>query len=494
MDNETTIAPHLTGEQLENYLSDTLDDAQRHQVEKHLLSCALCTDAIEGLTENTPAALSDDLTDLERRLKQRIDDQKKGEPIAWPYYRAAAVVVLLMLSGVVFYFLSLNNDPLNSELAIDQKELAPTSDETVIDDEISGHKSTEGATEVVGESRELISTEEATGVAGESRELIEENDGRGKIQPTGVQRDKLKAANESPAISRSENIAASKNVPQREEPPSQLADTGVETDDARAEEETKTAGAAEVAAEDAFGEAQSPSPEVKTRPKLAYKPLRSKRGDALPQAIVPPDPYRTIVGKVISSESGRPLAGIKIEVKDTKIATFTDNEGDYILAAPLEAQALVMTFQGYTSQELPLELDYEEAAADFLSDTLASGSLKAESPGDSLNLGISNYTLAREDTEPIPEGGMEAYVKYLATNESIDEKQRRFATNLATTVEVSFTVQADGNLTDFELTKESPDCKDIVIGKIQKGPKWVPGTTDAQKAAKRVILSVPCDL
>ena len=480
MDKKSTIAPHLSVEQLENYLSDKLGDVQRHLVEKHLLSCALCSDAMEGLADNiVPTALSEDLTDLDRRLKERINEKKKGGPIAWPYYRAAAVVLLLMLSGVVFYFMSIQDQPQDSGLAVEQQEPAPTSDQSVIEKGITDNKSTEEVTESLGESQE--SDVLADGDA----------DGYAQVQPTEIEQNELRAADDQEQVARSDSRQVPNNIPGKEASQPQLADAGIDQSAARNEPV-----AAEAAIEDSFEETRSPAPEVKTRSKLTYKPLGSKRDNLLPQTIVPSDPYRTIVGRVISSESGRPLAGIKIEVKDTKFSTFTDNEGDYILAAPLEAQALVMTFQGYTSQELPLQLEREEAeVAVFQADTIASGILDDEhTGGDSLNLGISNYTLAREDTEPIPEGGMEAYVQYLTSKESIDKRQKRSAANLASTVEVSFTVQDDGSLTDFELSKESPNCEDQVIEKIQNGPKWIPGTSNTQKAAKRVILLVPCDL
>ena len=40
----------LSEETLLNYLSDKLSDAEKHEAEKHLIDCEMCSDAAEGLS------------------------------------------------------------------------------------------------------------------------------------------------------------------------------------------------------------------------------------------------------------------------------------------------------------------------------------------------------------------------------------------------------------------------------------------------------------
>ena len=42
-------SPHLTTEQMLNYLRQSKSSTEAHDVEKHLTDCELCSDALEGL-------------------------------------------------------------------------------------------------------------------------------------------------------------------------------------------------------------------------------------------------------------------------------------------------------------------------------------------------------------------------------------------------------------------------------------------------------------
>src|SRR6186997_1046434 len=42
-------SPHLTTEQMLNYLRQNKSSAEAHDIERHLTDCELCSDALEGL-------------------------------------------------------------------------------------------------------------------------------------------------------------------------------------------------------------------------------------------------------------------------------------------------------------------------------------------------------------------------------------------------------------------------------------------------------------
>jgi len=61
---------------------------------------------------------------------------------------------------------------------------------------------------------------------------------------------------------------------------------------------------------------------------------------------------RTITGKVTSDEDGSSLPGVSVSVKGTTTGTITNIDGEYSLAVPADAQALVYSFVGMIAKEV----------------------------------------------------------------------------------------------------------------------------------------------
>ena len=62
---------------------------------------------------------------------------------------------------------------------------------------------------------------------------------------------------------------------------------------------------------------------------------------------------RTIKGKVID-ESGSGLPGATVQIKGTQKGSVTDVDGNYSIVVPTEGGALVVSYVGYTSQEVAI--------------------------------------------------------------------------------------------------------------------------------------------
>lgn len=60
---------------------------------------------------------------------------------------------------------------------------------------------------------------------------------------------------------------------------------------------------------------------------------------------------RTITGKVTSEEDGLGFPGVSVLVKGTTIGVTTDNDGNYSLNVPSDAETIVFSFIGYVTQE-----------------------------------------------------------------------------------------------------------------------------------------------
>ena len=62
-----------------------------------------------------------------------------------------------------------------------------------------------------------------------------------------------------------------------------------------------------------------------------------------------------ITGTVTSSEDGLGIPGVNVTVKGTTIGAITGNEGKYVISAPESAQALVFSFIGFITQDVPIQ-------------------------------------------------------------------------------------------------------------------------------------------
>src|SRR5512139_987836 len=62
-----------------------------------------------------------------------------------------------------------------------------------------------------------------------------------------------------------------------------------------------------------------------------------------------------ISGTVTGSEDGLPLPGVNITVKGTTVGAITGADGKYSLSAPAGSQALIFSFIGFVTQEVPIQ-------------------------------------------------------------------------------------------------------------------------------------------
>lgn len=61
---------------------------------------------------------------------------------------------------------------------------------------------------------------------------------------------------------------------------------------------------------------------------------------------------KTITGKVVDADDGLPLPGVSIKVKGTTQLTQTTGQGTFSITIPSDAQTLVLSYVGYTEQEV----------------------------------------------------------------------------------------------------------------------------------------------
>src|SRR6185369_2425088 len=89
------------------YLDGSLGPAEQHRVERHLLDCEICSDAIAGLQNQNSQQLKDAMGELDQRINKRIHSSKEiTSPRQWVYRIAALLVFLLLFAGGFYYLQS----------------------------------------------------------------------------------------------------------------------------------------------------------------------------------------------------------------------------------------------------------------------------------------------------------------------------------------------------------------------------------------------------
>ena len=118
---------HLTPEQMELYLSNKLEGQAAFEVERHLLDCEFCAEAVEGIEENHHFhGFTDDIDILKTRIENRVAEEDKKAGVNWRLVGLAATVAILVGVGSLFFWLG-EPAPLKPQVA--EKKVEPKKEE-----------------------------------------------------------------------------------------------------------------------------------------------------------------------------------------------------------------------------------------------------------------------------------------------------------------------------------------------------------------------------
>jgi hypothetical protein len=104
-------SPHcIETQKLVEYASGNLTATEMHYVERHLMDCSMCSDALEGIYKlDRPDSLNDIITELNAAIDQRVT-KRNSISIGYVMRVAASLLVLLSISMLTYnYFLSINS-------------------------------------------------------------------------------------------------------------------------------------------------------------------------------------------------------------------------------------------------------------------------------------------------------------------------------------------------------------------------------------------------
>lgn len=105
---------HLSQEQIFSFLADQVTLTEKRQLEDHLQTCTLCTEALEGFAHSDAAATQATILELNHLVRKRTVRRKKGTLLSdiktWGF--ATAIIFLLVVSAaIVWNTAQRNNTP-----------------------------------------------------------------------------------------------------------------------------------------------------------------------------------------------------------------------------------------------------------------------------------------------------------------------------------------------------------------------------------------------
>jgi hypothetical protein len=175
-------------------------------------------------------------------------------------------------------------------------------------------------------------------------------------------------------------------------------------------------------------------------------------------------PANLLTGVVLNRTNGLPLPGASVKVVGRPVGTQTDANGKFTLPNVKKDEALSIGYIGYNSKTL---------------DVKGKDSLKVEL--DESTGSLSEVVVARgggKKAKAHPQTGWDAFRKYLKENAvSADGK--------AGIVELAFTVNANGSISNINVTKSlsvTADAKAISL--IKDGPVWSGNTSGKAEEVK----------
>ncbi|RNI21988.1 carboxypeptidase-like regulatory domain-containing protein [Rufibacter latericius] len=96
---------HPSLDVLRQYQTGDLSAHLSHQIERHLVSCELCSDLVEGMSLSQPTRVKSAVRETRGRLKDLLAQKKRKRRVfQWPIWQTAAVILVLLFAiGEVVY-------------------------------------------------------------------------------------------------------------------------------------------------------------------------------------------------------------------------------------------------------------------------------------------------------------------------------------------------------------------------------------------------------
>jgi TonB family protein len=426
---------------IEKYLRGQLSPAEMHALEMRALHDPFLAEALEGGTTLSQEDFSTDIKDLEDRINKRAISKQR--PSQWIYRIAAAFLLLAASTFLIFQFFGHRNTESPITLNAQQEKESPI--------------------ESVPDKDSLTSTETPQSAgSGTNKERVGQKPEK-YVETPGDE----EASVDAHPITRQSDIAES----QEKDAGNEVAD---ETPGSKAEAAfpIENRAAALTIPDTAMVETGSSRVKRKMTEKGETNPASVQRL-ATPDAVVQP---KIIRGRVTDIDDGLPLPGITVTAEGTSTATVTDLNGRYELGVPGYPASFRFSAMGVQPRniEVPSVGDSPaEVNVQMAPDVSQPSEVVVIGYGTESGSGVKGAKWVPAQ----PVGGNNELKKYLENN--LQYPENAIENKVEGNVTVLFTIEPNGNLTDFRVVRSLGfGCDEELIRLIKDGPQWKPTTRD----------------
>jgi hypothetical protein len=447
--------PLYSSSDIEKYLSGELSDPEMHALERAALDDPFLADALEGmaihrsLPQHPP--FQKDMEGLQKRLEQRLSDNKPIRRLMPLLVRYAAALILLLGLGITAYYTLFNRHMKTVPLA--EHEVVAPAQET----------KTPAQTPPPAPSTTAAPSESVPATADSSKIALADRTTAAKHEA-------------APSFKKSEdkNLPISRALPPATYYSSPLASN---SQDFRSTYKNNYL---------------TPSKQPAAQSAIADTLILHR--DSLPNGYnyiaTGPSSQLVFTGKVVNLQN-IPLPGATLSLKSNGLfSTVTDMNGNFRLTLPKKdsTPGVVVNYIGYEQGFMTLNTDDKTGNIILLKPQSQSldevmvvgyGSRKRELTKSNINAIPKPLSQVA-----VPADGWPAYKDYLELNKrsaTIDSTIRGYES-------ISFIVNKNGELSSFKVEQSlSPAHDSLTIRLVKQGPSWK--TLNGKKERARVILT-----
>jgi TonB family protein len=427
---------NYTAVDIEKYHRGLLSPGEMNELERAALDDPFLADALEGY-EATAETISPDLSELEKKLEERVSDKKvvsiAPSRSSFKWWKVAAAAVFL--GGLGYFIFQVSTDSKNKQVA---NKLEPK-------------KSNASASTIIADSNRST-TVESTGVAALNKQVetaTKPNPEKKKAATTGLEAE------------------ADKN--------GQAAEI---TRPAQSNANYKQPGDS-ISVDGLLG--VTPPAAVEKRSVAAdYKRMEGYLHDTLNSRL-----QANYFSGRIKDANNNPLPFANITNTRDNVGTYADAQGRFTLVSPDSILNVQVRSVGFENSTVQLKNSVAGNDVVLQEDKSTPNKVLSFQKPDTSRSRMSNIKF--EELEPAD--GWSNYSTYLANNINIPEDLKR-KEDVNGQVRLSFEVNPQGDPINIRVEKSlCAKCDEEAVRVVKQGPKW----KKKNKKAKRITISVPFD-
>ena len=422
---------HIDKELFRRYLSDEMTDAERNAFEKELQKNSFEAEAMDGFESVSSSDFENDLNELSKKISSKKPKSRM------PYFAAAATILLLITSGIIWMQLN-RQQPIQkvSEVKIDKAE----------------KKTVEPTKKEPAKTKAEVTDDTAIEQAGEKQSEIKTKAEQAPAKEKKTEEEEKVITEEQFAVDEAEII--SKTIPGQAEEQALAKDTPIKITPNKSIELAQT------------------------------KPTPFQRLNTAPTK------EDVIRGQILSDTDGLPLPGVTVIEKGTDNGTITDINGNFKMKLENDSNPVIASFIGMEPTKFQPKKDSDNIIT-LTTDDVALSEVVVVGYGSQQKNSVTGSTIVipdesiASDAEPIC--GMSKYKAYLKEKAILPAD---YETDKVV-VRVRFTIANSGEIQSFQNLNDADEsfyeqAKIIVFN----GPAWKPVNNNNSNIYSTVKLRV----